>query len=87
MGLLKTKVILIGGGPCDGGERILSNGQDLFLSARIHMCRDSTGALAIVQDVMCAHGYIRKDSKTFIYDGLRIIESEPPVPVEMRSFA
>ena len=86
MGLLKTKVALKGGGPCDGDEKILPNGQLLFLAARVYLSRDKLGALTVIQDTMCPHAYVRLDKKVFAYDGLRIVEVEPPVPVELRSF-
>lgn len=86
MGLLKTKVMLVGGGPCDGAEKILPNSQLLFLVARVYLSRDKLGALAVIQDTMCAHAYVRLDKKTFAHDGLRIVEAESTVLVEMRSF-
>ena len=86
MGQLKTKVVVKGGGPCDGGERVLPNGQNLILVARVYTARDKLGALAVIQDALCPHAYVRLDDKTFIYDGLRVIEANPAVPVEARSF-
>lgn len=87
MGQFKTKVVLNGGGPCDGGERILPNDQDLILVARVHLSRDKLDALTVIQDTLCAHGYVRLDKKTFAYDGLRIVEDKPAIAVELRSFA
>jgi hypothetical protein len=87
MGLFKSKVVLKGGGPCDGAERVLPNDQNLILYARLYMGRDKLGSQDLIQDASCPHAYVRLDSKTFAYDGLRIVESGQDVSVEMRSFA
>lgn len=86
MGLFKTKITIKGGGPCDGAERILQNSQNLVLVARMYVARDKLGVQSVVQDSFCAHAYVRLDAKTFVYDGLRFVESDSPVPVEERSF-
>jgi hypothetical protein len=86
MGQFKTKVVLVGGGPCDGAERILTNDQNLILVARVHLSRDKLDAMTVVQDTMCPHAYVRLDARTFAYDGLRVVEAESAVPVELRSF-
>jgi hypothetical protein len=86
VGLIKTKVRIRGGGPCDGDERVLPNGQKLILVARAYLAQNKTGSMDLIQDTMCAHAYVRLDTSTFAYDGLRIVEADQPVPVEMRSF-
>lgn len=86
VGQIKTKVTLGGGGPCDGAERILPNDQSIILVARVHLSRDKLGALNVIQDTMCAHGYVRLNEKAFSYDGLRIVEAKLAIAVELRSF-
>lgn len=86
MGKVKTTATFKMGGPYDGASRPVPNRQNLVLTARLYIVRDPKGALQLVQDRTCAHAYVRLDDRTFLYDGLRKVDKECPVRVEIRSF-
>lgn len=86
MGKIKTTATFKMGGPYDGAVRLVPNKQKLVLAARLYVVRDPKGTLRLIQDQTCAHAYIRLDDRTFLYDGLRKVDKECRVRVELRSF-
>ena len=73
-----TIVNFHGGGPEDGGNHPILDSIRVVCFPRLLIERRSNGELNLYEDAKYTHAYVRMNDYTFVYDGIRAIESEAP---------
>jgi hypothetical protein len=71
-------VSFYGGGPEDSSSRPVPDSVRVVCFPRLLIERQKGGDMNFYEDAKFAHAYVRMDGRTFIYDGIRAIESEAP---------